>query len=109
MGYPSIYLNSIISYTTQLKLDWLQDGSGEGQIVSKVGDDGWVRVLWDHGISNSYRMGKEGKYDLKLAPGLDAGDDEDSDCNVSCTNNGGMFYLFYTFDYYNKKQIYRNT
>ncbi|XP_060835591.1 E3 ubiquitin-protein ligase HERC2 isoform X3 [Rhopalosiphum padi] len=73
--------------------DWKwenQDGSpsGEGQIVSKIGDDGWIRVLWDHGVSNSYRMGKEGKYDLKLAPGLDAGDDEESDCNVSCTNNG---------------------
>lgn len=36
-------------------------------------------------------MGKEGKYDLKLAPGLDAGDEEESDCNVSCTNNGGKF------------------
>lgn len=34
-------------------------------------------------------MGKEGKYDLKLAPGLEAGDEEESDCNVSCTNNGG--------------------
>lgn len=67
---------------------------GEGQIVSKIGDDGWIRVLWDHGVSNSYRMGKEGKFDLKLAPGLDAGDEEESDCNVSCTNNGGQF-LFY--------------
>lgn len=36
-------------------------------------------------------MGKEEKYDLKLASGLDAGDDEESDCNVSCTNNGGKF------------------
>ncbi|XP_050428032.1 E3 ubiquitin-protein ligase HERC2 [Adelges cooleyi] len=72
--------------------DWKwdnQDGSppGEGQIVSKVGDDGWVRVLWDHGVSNSYRMGKEGKYDLKLAPGLETGDEEESDCNVSCIND----------------------
>lgn len=38
-------------------------------------------------------MGKEGKYDLKLAPGLDAGDEEDSDCNVSCTNNGGNIFI----------------
>jgi len=38
-------------------------------------------------------MGKEEKYDLKLAPGLDAGNDEESDCNVSCTNNGGKFLL----------------
>ncbi len=26
-------------------------------------------MTWDHGGSNSYRMGAEGKYDLKLAPG----------------------------------------
>jgi hypothetical protein len=36
-----------------------------------VGDihNGWIDVTWDHGGSNSYRMGAEGKYDLKLAPG----------------------------------------
>lgn len=28
-------------------------------------------MTWDHGASNSYRMGAEGKYDLKLAPGYD--------------------------------------
>lgn len=32
---------------------------------------GWIDVTWDHGLSNSYRMGAEGKYDLKLAPGFD--------------------------------------
>lgn len=26
----------------------------------------WVRVEWDNGTTNSYRMGKEGQYDLKL-------------------------------------------
>ncbi|CAB3375688.1 Hypothetical predicted protein [Cloeon dipterum] len=46
-----------------------QDGPppGEGQVVGELGDDGWVRVQWDNGATNSYRMGKEGKYDLKLA------------------------------------------
>lgn len=84
-------------------LDWKwgeQDGpSGEGRIISEVGDDGyvstrkmanfvkrrgflskkklilfliyyirrWVRVEWDNGTTNSYRMGKEAQYDLKLA------------------------------------------
>lgn len=32
---------------------------------------GWIDVTWDHGGSNSYRMGAEGKYDLKLAGAVD--------------------------------------
>ncbi|RZF37934.1 hypothetical protein LSTR_LSTR005434, partial [Laodelphax striatellus] len=40
---------------------------GEGRVIGELGDDGWLRVLWDNGSTNSYRMGKEGKYDLKLA------------------------------------------
>ncbi|KAG7303974.1 hypothetical protein JYU34_010894 [Plutella xylostella] len=52
--------------------DWKwgdQDGvpGGEGRVIGELGDDGWVRVAWDNGGTNSYRMGKEGKYDLKLA------------------------------------------
>ncbi|KPJ06671.1 putative E3 ubiquitin-protein ligase HERC2 [Papilio machaon] len=52
--------------------DWKwgdQDGGpgGEGRVIGELGDDGWVRILWDSGGTNSYRMGKEGKYDLKLA------------------------------------------
>ncbi|XP_070578129.1 E3 ubiquitin-protein ligase HECTD1-like isoform X7 [Ptychodera flava] len=44
-------------------MDWKwrdQDGSPP--------QEGWVDVTWDHGGSNSYRMGAEGKYDLQLAP-----------------------------------------
>ena len=37
-------------------------------MISDVGTDGWVRVRWDTGSVNSYRMGKEDKYDLSLAP-----------------------------------------
>ncbi|XP_066595212.1 E3 ubiquitin-protein ligase HERC2 [Prorops nasuta] len=53
-------------------IDWKwgdQDGQppGEGTVVGELGDDGWIRVKWDNGARNSYRMGKEGKYDLKLA------------------------------------------
>ncbi len=33
--------------------------------------NGWIDVTWDHGGSNSYRMGAEGKFDLKLAPTYD--------------------------------------
>lgn len=51
--------------------DWKwgdQDGppNGVGRVVGELGVDGWVRVQWDNGSTNSYRMGKEGKYDLKL-------------------------------------------
>ena len=37
-------------------------------MISEVGHDGWVRVRWASGAVNSYRMGKEDKYDLNLAP-----------------------------------------
>ncbi|KAL3277032.1 hypothetical protein HHI36_012394 [Cryptolaemus montrouzieri] len=52
--------------------DWKwgdQDGNppGEGRVVGELGDDGWVRVEWGNGTTNSYRMGIEGKYDLSLA------------------------------------------
>lgn len=47
----------------------VQDGPApsEGTVVDEIGPDGWVRIQWDTGSTNSYRMGKEGKYDLKLA------------------------------------------
>lgn len=59
-------------------LDWKwrdQDGSpaGEGTVTGDV-HSGWIDVTWDHGGSNSYRMGAEGKYDLKLAPGYEPAD-----------------------------------
>ncbi|XP_023216677.1 E3 ubiquitin-protein ligase HECTD1-like [Centruroides sculpturatus] len=55
--------------------DWKwrdQDGNpaGEGTITGEL-HNGWIDVTWDHGGSNSYRMGAEGKYDLKLATGYD--------------------------------------
>lgn len=57
-----------------------QDGvpGSEGRVIGDIGEDGWVRVAWDSGGTNSYRMGKEGKYDLKLArtPSPPPSDDE---------------------------------
>ncbi|KAL6425302.1 hypothetical protein ACFW04_009489 [Cataglyphis niger] len=51
-------------------LDWKwrdQDGvpPGEGTVTGEL-HNGWIDVTWDHGGSNSYRMGAEGKYDLRL-------------------------------------------
>lgn len=71
-------------------VDWKwadQDGPppGEGRVIGELGEDGWIRVQWDNGTTNSYRMGKEGKYDLTLAvppprqelePSSDSEDDE---------------------------------
>ncbi|XP_045495051.1 E3 ubiquitin-protein ligase HECTD1 isoform X4 [Colias croceus] len=51
--------------------DWKwrdQDGAQQpamGTITSDL-HNGWVDVKWDHGGRNSYRMGAEGKFDLKL-------------------------------------------
>ena len=58
-------------------LDWKwrdQDGpngvAGEGTVTGEL-HNGWIDVTWDHGGSNSYRMGAEGKFDLKLSPGYE--------------------------------------
>ncbi|TDG98519.1 hypothetical protein EPR50_G00201110 [Perca flavescens] len=56
-------------------IDWKwrdQDGnpSGDGTVTGEA-HNGWIDVTWDSGGSNSYRMGAEGKFDLKLAPGYD--------------------------------------
>merc|ERR1719220_3058586 len=60
-------------------LDWKwrdQDGPGgapgEGTVTGEL-HNGWIDVTWDHGGSNSYRMGAEGKFDLKLSSGGAAG------------------------------------
>ena len=54
-------------------IDWKwrdQDGPsgvlGAGTVTGEL-HNGWIDVTWDHGSSNSYRMGAEGKFDLKLA------------------------------------------
>ena len=49
---------------------YVKDGPApsQGRVISDtIGEDGWVRVQWDTSSTNSYRMGKDGKYDLKLA------------------------------------------
>ncbi|KOX75373.1 E3 ubiquitin-protein ligase HECTD1 [Melipona quadrifasciata] len=70
-------------------LDWKwrdQDGvpPGEGTVTGEL-HNGWIDVTWDHGGSNSYRMGAEGKYDLRLVgTGLDA------DNGTKNKNGGGV-------------------
>ncbi|KAB1279055.1 E3 ubiquitin-protein ligase HERC2 [Camelus dromedarius] len=54
---------------------------GLGCVIGELGEDGWIMVQWDTGSTSSYRMGKEGKYDLKLAelPASTQPSAEDSD------------------------------
>ena len=51
-------------------------------MIGELGLDGWIRVQWDSGSTNSYRMGKEGKYDLKLADVLEDVETEDKEEDV---------------------------
>lgn len=67
-------------------VDWKwgdQDGPAPsmGRVIGELGEDGWIRVQWDTGSTNSYRMGKEGKYDLKLAepPEMPDNDEDEND------------------------------
>lgn len=84
-------------------IDWKwrdQDGSppGEGTVTGEL-HSGWIDVSWDHGGSNSYRMGAEGKYDLKLAPGYDVenvGTSPKSDANWRSKKDGKEKQSFLT-------------
>merc|ERR1719228_3009966 len=58
-------------------LDWKwrdQDGpngvAGEGTVTGEL-HNGWIDVTWDHGGRRGYRVGAEGKFDLKLSPGYE--------------------------------------
>ena len=73
-----------------------QDGPAPslGRVIGELGDDGWIRVHWDTGSTNSYRMGKEGKYDLKLAeppemPDNDENEEEDLETGEVMMGTGG--------------------
>ena len=49
--------------------DWKwgnQDGPGEGTVVANDMHTGWVEVHWDTDVYNSYRMGAENKFDLRI-------------------------------------------
>ena len=49
-----------------------------------------MRIQWDTGSTNSYRMGKEGKYDLKLAgppPVPESSEEEEEDMKGAIAEN----------------------
>ena len=49
---------------------WEQQDGGPGKLglLEAKSDvtDGWARVKWDSGTTNSYRIGADGGYDLKV-------------------------------------------
>lgn len=57
---------------------------GEGTVTGEL-HNGWIDVTWDHGGSNSYRMGAEGKYDLRLV-----GAGLETDNTLKCKSGGGV-------------------
>ena len=59
-----------------------------------------MRIQWDTGSTNSYRMGKEGKYDLKLAgppPVPDSSEEEEEDMKggAGCSCSGEHLCSYY--------------
>lgn len=77
----------------QRGVDWKwadQDGPkpGIGRVISDVGEDGWIRVQWDTGTTNSYRMGKEKKYDLKLSESfIDNESESETEFSTPCDDS----------------------
>ena len=64
----------VVGATVVRGLDWKwrdQDGSngvaGEGTVTGEL-HNGWIDAIWDQSGSNSYRMGPECRFDLKLSP-----------------------------------------
>ena len=98
MSYKSkAYSVERIAHDTYLVV---QDGPppGLGRVIGDLGEDGWIRVQWDTGSTNSYRMGKERKYDLKLAepPELPDNDEDEDDDSESGNDLSYLCFLWYT-------------
>ncbi len=68
--------------------DWKwgdQDGlpPSKGTVISELSSSSWMRVQWDSGTVNSYRMTKDGKRDLEVAPpGATEGESKDTPVDV---------------------------
>ena len=89
------FYNFFIGARVVRGLDWKwrdQDGApgAEGTVTGEL-HNGWIDVTWDHGGSNSYRMGAEGKFDLKLAPNYEASLNTSSASSPPSASSRSMF------------------
>eukprot|EP01107_Rhizomastix_libera_P002507 TRINITY_DN1436_c1_g1_i4.p1 TRINITY_DN1436_c1_g1~~TRINITY_DN1436_c1_g1_i4.p1 ORF type:complete len:1935 (+),score=580.20 TRINITY_DN1436_c1_g1_i4:845-5806(+) len=65
---PGPGLKPIVGMRVRKGKDWKwkdQDHGGEGSVLQDT-NDGWVKVKWDHGETNSYRWGAEDCFDLGI-------------------------------------------
>lgn len=94
---------------------FIQDGFvlSLGRVIGELGDDGWIRVYWDIGSINSYRMGKEGKYDLKFVEVSEMSDNEENEeeeveSGEVLLEYGMQKFLFSQEKFYLKNDIFNN-
>ena len=94
-GNSNLFSQFFIGARVVRGLDWKwrdQDGApgAEGTVTGEL-HNGWIDVTWDHGGSNSYRMGAEGKFDLKLAPNYEASLNTSSASSPPSASSRSMF------------------
>ena len=73
MDIDEMVKRMVIGATVVRGRDWVdgnQDGTppGTGVILGQIPEHGLVKVQWENGSIFNYRMGQNGKYELKLAP-----------------------------------------
>ena len=62
--------------TRALWLQWGdQDGNGPGKVIAlECGTKDWIRIAWDNGNTNNYRVGAEDAFDLIMSDVAGPGD-----------------------------------
>ena len=69
-----------------LDVQWLVSSFTLGTVTGEL-HNGWIDVTWDHGGSNSYRMGAEGKFDLKLTSSSNQQSSKRYESSIKCVSD----------------------